>query len=74
MESCTEELMKKRCTINTHDIHSSPVTSEKVTVPFSPASKSLANMLVTNDPAGRPSHICIVEMKMYSVNYIDINM
>lgn len=33
------------------------MTSEKVTVPFSPASKSLANMLVTNDPAGKPAHI-----------------
>ncbi|TNN89724.1 hypothetical protein EYF80_000327 [Liparis tanakae] len=31
---------------------------ESVTVPFSPASKSLANMVVTKEPAGTPAHNC----------------
>lgn len=39
-------------------VRSSPGTRLRATVPFSPASKSLANTFVTNDPAGAPAHIC----------------
>lgn len=33
-------------------VGSAPETRLRATLPFSPASKSLANMFVTNDPAG----------------------
>lgn len=56
-----------------HNVHNSPVTKVKVTVPFFPASKSLANMFVTKDPAGRPAQICNKERDMYWVNYIGYN-
>lgn len=39
-------------------IDNSPVTNEKVTDPFSPASKSLANMFANKAPAGKPDQIC----------------
>lgn len=50
--------MTSRRACEVRDARNSPATKEKVTVPFSPASKSLANMFVTKEPAGRPAHIC----------------
>lgn len=44
-------------------VQSSPGTRLRATVPFSPASKSLANMFVTNDPAGTSAHICRDDIK-----------
>lgn len=57
----TQDLNNKECTawlnVSDHSVHNWPVTIERMTVPFSPASKSLANMFVTKDPAGRPAQI-----------------
>lgn len=41
--------------------HFLPEMIENVTVAFSPASRSLANMLVTTEPTDIPDHTCHIQ-------------